>query len=173
MEIFCCGDDGIAWHASDELERTFSPAEVELLRLHQLTPELAETVGHYEAVIFVNADASGENTNLGPGQVRCEEVRSKSKVVLFEDIVRPVAESCFSHRLSPKAIVTLAHQLYGANSRAFSVTLTGKCLITVKRSHRWPSMHCPPSLRGLRIWSGNCDLHEPFPSDHPLSEAIR
>ena len=127
MEIFCCGDDGIAWHASDELERTFSPAEVELLRLHQLTPELAETVGHYEAVIFVNADASGENTNLGPGQVRCEEVRSKSKVVLFEDIVRPVAEGCFSHRLSPKAIITLAHQLYGANSRAFTVTLTGKC----------------------------------------------
>ena len=105
-------DDGLAWHAADELERKLPASEVEILRVHQLAPELAETVSHFAAVIFVDA-AAAENGQ--PGEVRCEEIRE------------PAGEVRFSHQLSPSAVFALAGKLYGARPRAFSVTLTGQC----------------------------------------------
>jgi hydrogenase maturation protease len=107
-------DDGLAWRAADELEAKFSVADVEILRTHQLAPELAETVSRCEVVIFVDA-ASAEGGNGQPGEVRCLPIS------LPED------RSGFSHQLSPGAVVALALRLYAASPRAFSVTLTGEC----------------------------------------------
>ena len=104
-------DDGLAWHASDQLTGKFPVAEVEILRLHQLAPELSETIRYAEAVIFVDA-ASAEGSS--PGEVRCQEVL-------------PESTARFSHHLSPGAVLALARQLYGAIPRAYSVTLTGEC----------------------------------------------
>ena len=104
-------DDGLAWHAADELEGKLAVSEVEILRVHQLAPELAETVSRCAAVIFVDA-ASAEKGQ--PGEVRCEEIHEG------------VGEARFSHQLSPSAVITLAGKLYGARPHAFSVTLTGQ-----------------------------------------------
>ena len=106
-------DDGLAWRAADALESKFDGAEVEVLRSHQLTPELAETVSRSQAVLFVDA-ASPDGGNRQPGEVCSTEVHvSKST-------------RRFSHQLSPSAVVGLAQELYGAGPRAFSVTLTGQ-----------------------------------------------
>jgi hydrogenase maturation protease len=102
-------DDGLAWRATDALEGKFPATEVEILRLHQLAPELAETVRHCSAVIFVDAAEGGT-----PGEVRCEELRDTA------------AETRFSHQLSPQAVLALARQLYDATPRAFCVTMTGQ-----------------------------------------------
>jgi hydrogenase maturation protease len=107
-------DDGLAWRAADEMEKRFSGAPVEILRTHQLAPELAETVSRFEAVIFVDA-ASADGTNSSPGEVR------SAAVVASEGAPR------FSHQLSPGAVLALATQLFGRAPRAFSVTLTGEC----------------------------------------------
>ena len=105
-------DDGLAWHAVDELEKKFSSPEVEVLRTHQLAPELAETVSSVEAVIFVDAATAG---NGQPGEVR------SSPIDLPEGAPR------FSHQLYPGSVIALARQLYAATPLAFSVTLTGAC----------------------------------------------
>ena len=107
-------DDGLAWHAADKLEGKYSPSEVEILRVHQLAPELAENVSRSEAVIFVDAAPAG-GPNGHPGEVR------------YAEIALPQGAPRFSHQLSPAAIMALASQLYGVTARAFAVTLTGDC----------------------------------------------
>ncbi len=107
-------DDGLAWRAADEFERKLSTSEVEILRVHQLTPELAETVCRCDAVIFVDAAAADGGNGL-PGEIRSAEI----------DLTREAPR--FSHQLSPGAVLALARQLYGAAPRAFSATLTGQC----------------------------------------------
>ncbi len=106
-------DDGLAWRAADELEGKFPTHEFEILRTHQLAPELAETVSRSQAVIFVDAASSG-GTNAQPGEVREAPIGLSA------------GPPCFSHHLSPAAVIALASQLYGAHPRAFSVTLTGQ-----------------------------------------------
>jgi hydrogenase maturation protease len=103
-------DDGLAWRAADLLVGKFSAAEVEILRLHQLTPELAETLRRAEAVIFVDAARS-----VGaPADLRCEEIHA---------LHQPTSNS---HHLAPAAVLGLAQQLYNASPRAFSITLVGE-----------------------------------------------
>jgi len=110
-------DDGVAWRAADELERKFAgakiEAEVEILRLHQLAPEVAEAASRGERVIFL--DAASAEGNGQPGEVRCQEV------------VPPAETPRFSHHLSPGAVIALCQQLFGASPRAYAVTLTGEC----------------------------------------------
>ncbi len=106
-------DDGIAWRAADALENKFS-SDVEILRLHQLTPELADAVRNFETVIFLDA-ASCDGPQDMPGTIRAEEIRGATS-----------EPARFSHVLSPKKILDLTLQLYGANPRAFVVTVAGE-----------------------------------------------
>ena len=87
--------------------------DVEILRLHQLAPELAETVTRAKTVIFVDA-AAPNGANGQPGEL------CSSPVETIEGPPR------FSHQLSPAAVLALARQLYGIDPRAFTVTLTGQ-----------------------------------------------
>ena len=105
-------DDGLAWRAAAALQDKFSSSDVEIVRLHQLAPELAEAVSRSEAVIFVDANAAGTGS---PGEIRCAQIGL------------PEAPPRFSHQISPDGIVALAHQLFGLKPTAVSVTLTGEC----------------------------------------------
>jgi hydrogenase maturation protease len=107
-------DDGIAWRAADALAPNFSEPDVEILRLHQLTPELADSVRNCREVIFVDA-ASCDGIQNKPGMIRAEEIRGGAS-----------EPARFSHVLSPKKILDLALHLYGANPRAFVVTVAGE-----------------------------------------------
>jgi hydrogenase maturation protease len=107
-------DDGIAWHAADALAPKFPEPDIEILRLHQLTPEVADTVCNFRAVIFVDA-ASCDGIQNKPGTIRLEEIRGGTS-----------EPARFSHVLSPKKVLDLALQLYGANPRAFVITAAGE-----------------------------------------------
>ena len=85
-------DDGLAWRVADALEGKFSSLQVEILRLHQLTPELAESVSHVDAVIFVDA-ASAEAGGRLPGEIRIEEIHAEE--------AGSFVQSRFSHHLTP------------------------------------------------------------------------
>lgn len=104
-------DDGMAWHAAAALERRVSGAPIEIVRVHQLTPELAETVSGFEGVIFVDAASGGK---ARPGDIQCAAI----------DHVHDAPLS--SHGVSPGAVMALARKLFGANPRAFSMALTGQ-----------------------------------------------
>lgn len=108
-------DDGLAWHAAAALDGKFSSSDVEIVRSHQLSPELAEALRNCEAVIFVDAASADAAGNGPPGEVRDAEVSL------------PESAPRFSHQLSPSAVVALAHKLYDAKPRVVSVTLTGQC----------------------------------------------
>lgn len=107
-------DDGVAWRAADALESKLPKSEVEILRLHQLGPELAETARHADHLVFI--DAAADPSTL-PGEIRAEEVRPQP-----DD---PNGASRFSHVLSPQTVITLANSLYGAKPKAVLVSVTG------------------------------------------------
>jgi len=102
-------DDGLAWRAADELRSTAPPDEIEIVKLHQLAPELAEDVSRAARVIFVDAAATGK-----PRTVNCEKVAASA------------ADSASSHSLTPSALLQLAATLYGALPVAFLVSVAGK-----------------------------------------------
>ena len=110
-------DDGLAWRVADALEAKFSATQVEILRLHQLTPELAEKVSRADSVIFVDAAAAADG-GRPPGEIHIEKIHAEE--------AGPSAQSRFSHHLTPSLVIAIAAQLYGARAHAFSANLTGE-----------------------------------------------
>ena len=108
-------DDGLAWRVADELEGKFPFAQVEIVRLPQLTPEVAQTASHFEFVIFVDAAQANDSPEGKPGGVRLEPIHPKSSPPCH-----------FFHSLSPATVLSLTAQLYAAYPHAFSATLTGE-----------------------------------------------
>jgi hydrogenase maturation protease len=106
-------DDGVAWHAADALASKFPESYIEILRLHQLTPELADTARNFRCVIFVDAASCDDPLNQ-PGAIWVAEIRGGT-----------AEPARFSHVLSPQKVLDLAVQLYGASPRAFVITVAG------------------------------------------------
>lgn len=102
-------DDGLAWRAADELSNLLPSTDVEILKVHQLTPELAEDTSRADRAIFIDAAASGN-----PGTLTCEEV------------VASEGESGSSHHLTPSALLRMSAVLYDACPKTFLVSLAGK-----------------------------------------------
>ena len=109
-------DDGVAWRAADVLEGKFPESEVEMLRLHQLAPEVADTVRQRELVLFVDAACVDDVENTRPGEISVSEVFGR------ETSERP---SHFSHAYSPAKLLGFARELYRATPKAFVITLAG------------------------------------------------
>ena len=103
-------DDGLAWRAADELRSGSSHSEIEILKVHQLTPELAEDVSRAALAIFVDAAAAV----IEPGTLTCEQVVASDE------------ECAASHSFTPAALLQLAATLYNASPAAFLVSMAGK-----------------------------------------------
>jgi hydrogenase maturation protease len=111
-------DDGIAWRAADALEGKFSSTEVEILRLHQLAPEIADTIRHRELVLFIDAVCIDDIENVSPGEIRVREVSAEEN--------RERNPGQFSHVYSPAKVLDLARELYQAAPKAFVITVAGE-----------------------------------------------
>lgn len=101
-------DDGIAWQAAEELKRVL-PGCAQVICVHQLTPELAESTSRADVVIFLDAAANGE-----PGNVVCQALNAKKDKLQF------------SHHLTPEGILAICERLYSAKPLGFLLTLHGK-----------------------------------------------
>jgi len=110
-------DDGLAWRAAEQLEKKVFQPDVEMFKLHQLTPEVAETCRRFQCAIFVDAASQADVGTGNAGEIRVREINS------LRDSANPPTR--FSHALSPDAILAMTAQLYGANPRTFLVTMTG------------------------------------------------
>jgi hydrogenase maturation protease len=113
--IIACGnplrsDDGLGWRAAERLSGSQLPEGVQIIRCHQLTPDLAHTVSRASAVLFIDA-AHGSR----PGEMVAAPLQPESR------------SSSLTHQLSPGAIVRLSEELYGAHPRAFTITVCGEC----------------------------------------------
>ena len=107
-------DDGIAWRAAEMLEGKFLPDEVEIVSLHQLGPELAESASRRSMRDFYRCGRRGKSPRRGSSQSDVRWPRRTSRRASF----LPCSRS--------SAIIGLAIRLYGTRVQAFSVTITGQ-----------------------------------------------
>lgn len=111
--VICIGntlrcDDGFGWHIADELVRRHDK-DLQVLKVLQLTPELAEAISGVEQVIFVDAAAHGE-----PGTLTCAPLTSSE------------SDLRYSHDFTPATLIQMAKTLYGRQPNAFLICVAGK-----------------------------------------------
>ncbi|HKF48993.1 MAG TPA: hydrogenase maturation protease [Terracidiphilus sp.] len=102
-------DDGIGWHAAEILRKELDSVQVEVVCVHQLTPDIAANLADADGVIFLDAAQTGE-----PGEIRCARVEANE------------SGQQFSHSLSPGQVLALADHLYGKQPDAFMVSVAGE-----------------------------------------------
>lgn len=96
-------DDGVGWRAAELLEERLSPDAAEIIRCHQLTPELAANLEQARIVVFLDAACDQE-----PGVVSSVPVQADEA-------------GAWSHQLSPGQLLTLTKHLSGAAPPAFLI----------------------------------------------------
>jgi hydrogenase maturation protease len=137
------GDDGLAWHALEQLASGPLGENVAVLLRHQLTPELAERVLPAERVIFVDASAQDP-----PGRIRCRR--------LSPAVGKP---AFFSHHLTPGTLLALTQTLFGRCPEAFSLSVGGADFSFSEALSPRVRSSLPRLLRCIRR-----RLHPPAPS---------
>ena len=103
------GDDGFGWHAAVRLREIIHDEGIEILPVHQLTPELMDPISHARRVIFIDA-AVGEDAG-------------KLTVATLETTGAP--PPAFTHFATPAALLEGARSLYGASPEAWLITVVG------------------------------------------------
>lgn len=103
------GDDGFGFLAAERLREAIRDPEIQVLALHQLTPELMEPISRAGLVLFIDAGVEGE-----PGQLRFEPVE-------------PEGDSAgrFTHFSTPAGLLAGARALYGGAARATMASAAG------------------------------------------------
>ena len=103
------GDDAFGWRVAERLMELAPDPSVEILRLHQLTPELMEPLSQADLAIFIDAAATGE-----PGE-------------LVERRIEGAAASgaAFTHHATPEALLAGAGVLYGRAPEAVMISVAG------------------------------------------------
>jgi hydrogenase maturation protease len=103
------GDDGAGRSVADALQAIIRDPDVELLSLHQLTPELMVNLSRADRVVFVDASATGR-----PGRYL--------RLALYP------APQCavLTHHPTPEALLSGARWLYGRVPEATLYLIPGQ-----------------------------------------------
>jgi hydrogenase maturation protease len=104
------GDDRLGWEIAGRLAANIADDSVEIMAVHQLTPELAEPVSKVDMVIFV--DASYEGT---PGTWRCDEVAPA-----------PATTGPLGHHFSISGLLAYAQAVFSSQPKAFVVSVAAE-----------------------------------------------
>jgi hydrogenase maturation protease len=102
------GDDAVGWVVADALADDLRMEEVDVVAVHQLSPELADDVSRASLVVFVDA-------RLDPTRV----AGAVAVAVLEPD----VTAASMTHHVAPGAVLALARTLYGQAPPAFTVSV--------------------------------------------------
>jgi hydrogenase maturation protease len=95
-------DDGLGRRVAEQLGG---------MSVHQLAPELAETISQADIVIFVDAVETGT-----PGEWNCTEV-----------VPGESGGRLFTHQVDPSTLLEAARVLYGHAPRGWLFTVAGEC----------------------------------------------
>ena len=102
------GDDGAGWAVVEALA-DLAIDSIQTVGVHQLLPELLDSIHAAERVIFVDARANGE-----PGRVMVTSIQPTSD--------GPAS----SHQLHPAVLLAMGMELYGRMPSATLITITGE-----------------------------------------------
>ncbi len=103
------GDDGVGYRAAERLRCMITEPTVEVLAVHQLTPELADPISRALRVIFIDAAATGEPCTI--------QRRTISPIP---------APGGFTHHSTPDALLALSLTLFGAAPDAILYSIPGQ-----------------------------------------------
>ena len=103
------GDDALGWRAAERLRELVTDADVEILTLHQLAPELMEPLSQVDLAIFIDAAVGPE-----PGAVLERRIEPRAS-----------GSASFTHRATPEALLWAARVLYGRAAEGRMITVTG------------------------------------------------
>ena len=114
-------DDGVGYRIAETVAQ-WNLNSVRSLSVHQLTPELAETMSHAKTIIFVDAvlvnaalrntflvDATELSPNLSP-----EPSLDPASTIALELVEPDLNQSLTAHHINPPLLLALCHQLYHA-----------------------------------------------------------
>ncbi len=101
-------DDGLGWTVAEQLSAR-SENNLQVLKVHQLTPELAEAISEVDLTILVDAGAHGT-----PGTLTCDPVSVSE------------ADLRFSHDVTPATLIQMAKTLYGKAPLAYLICVAGQ-----------------------------------------------
>ena len=130
------GDDGIGCLAAEALAASAARDGVDVMRLHQLAPELVEAVSRVEAVLFIDARSGGR-----AGEVRCEEIGAVA------------GDSGFTHQLTPSTLLALTQQLYGRAPAGYEVSVSGRSFELSEELSPEVSKAMPRLVGLVRAWA--------------------
>jgi len=103
------GDDGVGWAAAQRLAERVDSDRIVTLGVHQLTPELAQTISRFDRVIFIDAAV-----NQPAGYLNCRSVE-------------PIdASRVMVHHLSPEALLAMSKRLFDKRPQAHLITVGGE-----------------------------------------------
>ena len=91
------GDDAFGQEAAARLQDIILDPDVEILALHQLTPELMEAVSRAERVLFIDA-----RDGPAPGEISLEPLEPQAE-----------SSAAFTHFSTPAGLLAGALALYG------------------------------------------------------------
>jgi hydrogenase maturation protease len=103
-------DDGFGWQAARDLAELPQDAPIEILALHQLTPELAEPISRAGLVIFIDASHEGQ-----PGSWKCEPL----------ELNTPLLNS-LAHHFTPRNLLAYAQAIFDVSPAALVVSVAGE-----------------------------------------------
>jgi hydrogenase maturation protease len=104
-------DDGVGWHAAALLAEDRRLAGVEVLAVHQLTPELALDMSRASLVILVDATVGD-----APGAITVRPLAA-------DDRSSTGGPGASSHHVGPGELLAVAGELYGAVPEALVVSV--------------------------------------------------
>ncbi|NDJ87250.1 MAG: hydrogenase maturation protease [Chloroflexi bacterium] len=105
-------DDGIGPAVAACVAQRCAAADVEVLSLHQLLPELAEPISQARQVVFIDASIDGV-----PGTIACWRLLPGPETEAAGPLV---------HHLDPQRLLELAQLLYGHAPAAALVSVVGQ-----------------------------------------------
>ncbi|HQJ75268.1 MAG TPA: hydrogenase maturation protease [Bacteroidota bacterium] len=102
------GDDGIGQIIAEKIEK-LNFKDIDILALHQLTPDIAGKIIEYKVVFFIDAS---QNTELNEVQVLSLEPSESSPKI--------------EHAMNPEDILKLAEELYNFYPKSFCVLVPAR-----------------------------------------------
>jgi hydrogenase maturation protease len=103
------GDDAFGWRVAQRLLELPHDPSIEILCLHQLTPELMDPLSRADFAIFIDASAGEE-----PGAIFERRIEPQ-----------PAARASFTHHATPEALLAGARALYGQAAEAVMISVAG------------------------------------------------
>ena len=139
-------DDGVGWVAAQRLGERVDSERIVTLGVHQLVPELAQSISRFDRVIFIDAAM-----NQPAGYLSCRSVE-------------PIdASRLMAHHLSPEALLAMSKRLFGKRPQAHLITVGGQNF-----AH---GDELSPTVE--RAASGSSGIWKrPFPEHSPMHELL-